>query len=46
VKKEMRRLFGELCMDDTPMVRRAAAKALGVSAVVLSPTVATNAMAD
>lgn len=28
---EMRRLFGDLCGDDTPMVRRAAAKSLGVS---------------
>jgi len=28
---EMRRMFGVLGADDTPMVRRAAAKALGVS---------------
>lgn len=29
-QEEMRKLFGALCHDDTPMVRRAAAKALGV----------------
>jgi serine/threonine-protein phosphatase 2A regulatory subunit A len=29
---EMRTMFTTLCNDDTPMVRRAAAKALGVSA--------------
>jgi hypothetical protein len=28
---EMRKMFADLCHDDTPMVRRAAAKALGVS---------------
>lgn len=28
---EMRRMFAALVSDDTPMVRRAAAKALGVS---------------
>jgi len=28
---EMRTMFTTLCNDDTPMVRRAAAKALGVS---------------
>lgn len=28
-QKEMRKLFADLCNDDTPMVRRAAAKALG-----------------
>lgn len=28
---EMRRMFAALAADDTPMVRRAAAKALGVS---------------
>ncbi|CDZ97098.1 Protein phosphatase 2A regulatory subunit A and related proteins [Phaffia rhodozyma] len=28
-KEEMRKLFGGLCSDDTPMVRRAAAKGLG-----------------
>ena len=28
---EMRTMFTALCNDDTPMVRRAAAKALGVS---------------
>lgn len=28
----MRKMFGALVADDTPMVRRAAAKALGVSA--------------
>nr|ODN96708.1 protein phosphatase 2 (formerly 2A), regulatory subunit A [Cryptococcus depauperatus CBS 7855] len=30
-QEEMRRLFGALCNDETPMVRRAAAKALAVS---------------
>lgn len=30
VKTEMRRMFADLCADDTPMVRRAAAKSLGV----------------
>lgn len=30
-QEEMRRMFGSLSGDDTPMVRRAAAKALGVS---------------
>lgn len=30
VKKELRRLFVQLCKDDTPMVRRAAAANLGV----------------
>jgi len=47
-KKEMRRLFGELCMDDTPMVRRAAAKALGPFAQAIiaahpeSPSILVN----
>ena len=31
VQEEMRRTFANLASDDTPMVRRAAAKALGVS---------------
>jgi serine/threonine-protein phosphatase 2A regulatory subunit A len=30
-QSEMRKMFSDLCHDDTPMVRRAAAKALGVS---------------
>lgn len=30
-QSEMRTMFTTLCNDDTPMVRRAAAKALGVS---------------
>lgn len=30
-QSEMRKMFADLCHDDTPMVRRAAAKALGVS---------------
>jgi hypothetical protein len=30
---EMRTMFTTLCNDDTPMVRRAAAKALGVSSL-------------
>ncbi|WVQ97622.1 hypothetical protein IAU59_004736 [Kwoniella sp. CBS 9459] len=29
VQEELRKMFGALCADDTPMVRRAAAKALG-----------------
>jgi len=32
---EMRTMFTALCNDDTPMVRRAAAKALGVSDFLL-----------
>lgn len=32
-QSEMRKMFADLCHDDTPMVRRAAAKALGVSCV-------------
>lgn len=38
-QSEMRKMFADLCHDDTPMVRRAAAKALGVSCVsVTYPT--------
>lgn len=46
IQDELRKLFAALCNDDTPMVRRAAAKDLGVSTnvVVLSPlTVAFGA---
>lgn len=34
-QEDMRRLFAGLVADDTPMVRRAAARALGVSTVFL-----------
>ncbi|KGB79077.1 protein phosphatase 2 (formerly 2A), regulatory subunit A [Cryptococcus deuterogattii 99/473] len=37
-QEEMRKLFGALCHDDTPMVRRAAAKALGPLVKVVSET--------
>jgi serine/threonine-protein phosphatase 2A regulatory subunit A len=30
-QEELRRMFGQLCRDDTPMVRRAAATHLAVS---------------
>ncbi|KAH8925121.1 ARM repeat-containing protein [Atractiella rhizophila] len=36
IKTEMRRMFSALCGDDTPMVRRAAAKELGAFAKTLS----------
>ena len=34
LQSDMRRMFQSLCSDDTPMVRRAAAKALGVSCAI------------
>lgn len=40
---ELRKLFSALCNDDTPMVRRAAARDLGVSAAVMM-AVKTNRM--
>lgn len=39
MRTEYRGLFGHLCRDDTPMVRRAAAHALGDFAKVLEPDV-------
>lgn len=37
MKNDMRKAFGSLATDDTPMVRRAAAKALGVGKLPYSP---------
>ena len=40
-KTELRGLFASLCKDDTPMVRRSAAQALGAFAAVVEPDAAT-----
>jgi serine/threonine-protein phosphatase 2A regulatory subunit A len=36
LQDELRKLFSALCNDDTPMVRRAAARDLGVSGIVVT----------
>ncbi|DAZ95900.1 TPA: LOW QUALITY PROTEIN: hypothetical protein N0F65_012611 [Lagenidium giganteum] len=42
VQAEMRGMFGQLCRDDTPMVRKAAAAALGNFAAVVDPASANS----
>jgi len=42
IQAEMRGMFGQLCRDDTPMVRKAASASLGEFAAMVSIVIRTT----